>query len=126
MIDLPSNFVAYFGTTNYGSGHNLYILEGYEVFSGIDTCDWGAVFDRDWILQNLSVNSLKVFWWENADVTIVGYPKSLDDKRPGSKSLFILRGNHVGDNDYIVAKMKESPWVYDIFSKLVDKYLKAK
>jgi len=121
--DLPSNFVGYFGTTGH-AGHDLIVLEGYKELSAMDVCDWAGEFDRDWIMRQLSSSSLRCFWWKTADVTIVGYPKSLDDERPGSKSLFIVKGNHVKDHEYIVAKMKQYTWVYEIFEKLTDKFLK--
>ena len=120
--DLPEDFVGYFGTSGQ-PGHFLYILNDNEL-SYSEKDDWGRRFDGDWLMEHLSTTSFKVFWWKNVDVTILGYPRSLDDERPGSKSLFILKGNHVGDNEYIVNKMKEHPWVYEIFEKLADKYLR--
>lgn len=75
-------------------------------------------------MMELSSSSLKVFWWKTADVTICGYPKSIDDNRPGSKSLFIIKGNHTGNHEYIVYVMKSYPWVYSIFTKITEMYLK--
>lgn len=123
LKELPQDFVGYFGTTGH-AGHDLIVLDGYKELSGIDICDWGGEFDREWIMEQLSTSSIKCFWWKKADVTIVGYPKSLDDKRPGSKSLFIVKGNHAQDYEYLVTKMKQYPWVYEIFEKLIDKYLR--
>ena len=123
MKGLPENFVGYFGT-NGRSGHNLYVLDGYKELSDSDVYDWAAEFDRDFIMMELSSSSLKVFWWKTADVTICGYPKSIDDNRPGSKSLFIIKGNHTGNHEYIVSVMKSYPWVYDIFTKITEMYLK--
>lgn len=121
--ELPQDFVGYFGTRGC-AGHDLVVLDGYKELSGIDICDWAGEFDSERIMLHLSTSSLKCFWWKTADVTIVGYPKSLDDKRPGSMSLFIVKGNHAQDYEYLVTKMKQYPWVYEIFEKLVDKYLK--
>ena len=121
--ELPQNFIGYFGTTG-SSGHDLYVLDGHKELSSMDICDWAGEFDRDWIMMQLSSSSIKVFWWKTADVTICGFPRSLDDERPGSKSLFIVKGNHMSDYEYIVDKMKQYPWVYEIFDKLVDKYLR--
>lgn len=123
LKELPQDFVGYFGTTGR-AGHDLVVLDGYRELSGIDICDWAGEFDREWIMLQLSTSSFKCFWWKSADVTIVGYPKSLDDKRPGSKSLFIVKGNHTQDHEYLVAKMKQYSWVYEIFEKLADKYLR--
>lgn len=123
LKELPQDFIGYFGTRGC-AGHDLVVLNGYRELSDIDICDWGVEFDRDWIMMQLSTSSFKCFWWKNADVTIVGYPKSLDDERPGSKSLFIVKGNHAQDYEYLVAKMKQYSWVYEIFEKLADKYLR--
>lgn len=123
LKELPQDFIGYFGTRGC-VGHDLVVLNGYRELSDIDICDWGVEFDRDWIMMQLSTSSFKCFWWKNADVTIVGYPKSLDDERPGSKSLFIVKGNHAQDYEYLVAKMKQYSWVYEIFEKLADKYLR--
>lgn len=123
LKELPQDFVGYFGTRGC-AGHDLVVLDGYRELSDIDICDWGVEFDRDWIMMQLSTSSFKCFWWKNADVTIVGYPKSLDDERPGSKSLFIVKGNHTQDYEYLITKMKQYSWVYEIFEKLADKYLK--
>ena len=121
--DLPANFVGYFGTQGH-SGHNLYVLDGCNDVSTLDVQYWAGEFDEDWILLKLSTISIKVFYWDTADVTICGYPRSVDDKRPGSKSLFILKGNHISDSKYIIAKMKQYPWIYDIFEKLTNEYIK--
>lgn len=123
MKSLPENFVGYFGTKGR-SGHNLYVLNGYNELSASDVYDWAAEFDRDFIMLKLSSSSIKVFWLETADVTICGYPKSIDDNRPGSKSLFIIKGNHTDNHEYIVSVMKSYPWVYDIFTKITEMYLK--
>lgn len=115
---LPPDFVGYFGTMGR-AGHDLYVLEG-----NIDTesiFEWAGEFDQDWILLNLDITGFKVFWWEWADVTILGYPRSLDDSRPGSKSLFIVKGNYTSDYSSLLNKMKQYPGICDIFKKLAKK-----
>lgn len=116
--ELPPNFVGYFGTMGR-AGHDLYVLEG-----NIDTesvFEWAGKFDQDWILLKLDIAGFKVFWWEGADVTILGYPRSLDDSRPGSKSLFIVKGNYTSDYSSLLNKMRQYPEIYDIFEKLAKK-----
>lgn len=117
--NLPPNFVGYFGTMG-SAGHNLYVLNGHKELSNMDVFDWAGEFDRDWIVALLSPSSFSVFYWKAADVTIVGYPRSLDDKRPGSKSLFILKGDFTQNHDFILYIMKKFPEVYKIFEKLAD------
>ena len=121
-MSLPENFVGYFGT-HLMPGHYLYVLDGGKDLSESDIRYWAGEFDEDWIMAQLSEQSIKVFYWTSADVTICGYPRSLDDDRPGSKSLFIVKGDHSKDYEYIVQKMKSFSWVYEIFEKLVKKYL---
>ena len=116
MVDLPDNFVAYFGTSGYHSGHNLVPLEIAFYDKG---GDWAAEFDSEAVMRYLTYDSFRLFYYKG--VTIVGYPRSLDDHRSGSKSLFIVKGEH--DADYMVAKMKEYPQVYRIFSRLAAKFL---
>lgn len=115
MENLPDDFVGYFGTMGK-AGHNLYPLNKYVYDKG---GDWAAEFDGDAIMQQLDSKSFRLIYYKG--VTIVGFPRSLDDKRPGSKSLFIVKGEH--DSVTMVNKMKEYPEIYEIFTKLENKFL---
>jgi len=112
MEELPDNFVGYFGT--WGEpGHHLHPLSVW-----VTSSFWSAELDGEEIDSMLVPKGFSVF--EYKGVTILGIPHSLDDKRPGSKSLFIVKGKH--DAEYMVEKMKEYPEIYDIFKKLAEKY----
>ena len=118
MKELPDNFIAYFGTWGR-PGHNLTPLNVNFYDEG---GDWAAEFDSDAVMKFLSYESFSLFYYKGC--TIIGYPRSVDDERGGSKSLFIAKGEH--DDDYMVAKMKEYSDVYEIFSKLAEQYLGKK
>lgn len=115
MENLPDDFVGYFGTMG-DSGHNLYPLNKYVYDKG---GDWAAEFDGNAIMQQLDSKSFRLIHYKG--VTIVGFPRSLDDKRGCSKSLFIVKGNH--NAEYMVEKMKEYPEIYDIFRKLEERFI---
>lgn len=116
MVELPDNFIAYFGTWGC-AGHDLKPLNINFYDEG---GDWAAEFDSYAVEKHLTYESFRLFHYKG--VTIIGYPRSLDDHRGGSKSLFIVKGQH--DADYMIEKMKEYPEVYKIFEKLADKYLR--
>lgn len=115
MEELPDGFVGYFGTMGH-PGHNLYPLNKWFYDKG---GDWAALFDSEYIARQLTYDSFKLIHCEG--VTIIGFPRSVDDDRGGSKSLFIVKGNH--DGEYMVNKMKEYPEIYKIFTDLMKKYL---
>lgn len=118
MVELPDNFIAYFGTWGC-AGHDLKPLNINFYDEG---GDWAAEFDSYAVMKHLTYESFRLFHYKG--VTIIGYPRSLDDHRGGSKSLFIVKGQH--DVDYMVERMKEYPEVYKIFTKLADKFLGKK
>lgn len=62
-------------------------------------------------MRRLRTDSIVMLYLNN--VTIVGYPRSLVDQRGGSKTLFFWKGQHTTEE--MVHKMKEYPWVYEIF-----------
>jgi len=115
MENLPDDFIGYFGTMGR-SGHNLYPLNKY-VYD--KSGDWAAEFDSDAIMSQLDSKNFRLIHYKG--VTIVGFPRSLDDERPGSKSLFIVKGEL--DGITMVNKMKEYPEIYEIFAKLENKFL---
>ena len=117
MVELPDNFVGFFGCTMRGGGHNLEPLSVWFYDVG---GDWAAEFDSDAIMRHLRTDSFALIMYRG--VTIVGYPRSLVDKRGGSKTLFIWKGEH--DAEQMINKMKEFPDIYKIFQKLADEYLR--
>lgn len=106
-------FVGYFGTRGQ-AGHNLYVLAGGDNLTPLDISDLAAEFDSDAIMRKLSIKSIMLFYYRN--LTIIGYPVSLDDKRPGSKSLFIVGGIKTADE--VLERMKDFQWVVEIFKEI--------
>lgn len=119
MVELPDNFIGFFGCTMKGGGHNLEPLNVrfYDVWG-----EWAAEFDSIAIMRRLRTDSFTLIMHKG--VTIVGYPRSLEDHRGGSKTLFIWKGEH--DAEQMVNKMKEFPDIYKIFQNLADEYLRKK
>lgn len=116
---LPKDFVGYFGTLG-NVGHDLHIYESSEDLSAKEFNDWQMMLDGDYIMSKLSSDRFIMFTFFGA--TIYGFPRSLDDDRPGSKSLFIM-----GRDDLTIEDVKNEISKYKniskIFAELEDKFL---
>jgi hypothetical protein len=114
LADINEGFVGYFGTDGKKSGHNLHIIDdGGEKISGSEQFDLAAECDSDAIMLKLQSGKLTYFTYKGC--TILGIPKSLDDERPGSKSLLIVGGvrekgylaNTIDNNEFLKNKFYE-------------------